>query len=211
MSSPSPRQRAVALLLSVVPGWGHVYWGRELLGMGIFTVAALCAFAWFNGVFVYRGAGRGALAVSAGVLLAIVVVVQCVELAWRTRPQRVAAEEKERERWMRDGTAAYLRGNLDAALECFRHCLRTRPQDVDALFRLGVVAARAGDTRAATRWLRRTTRYDLDDRWHWEIEREFAKLRRDRGSEERESSVDRSAQPSVRETREEEEAEPASA
>ncbi|SVE58072.1 uncharacterized protein METZ01_LOCUS510926, partial [marine metagenome] len=52
--SEQPRQRIPALLLSLVPGWGHVYWGRESVGIGIFSAAAVVGFAFLNSWLVYQ-------------------------------------------------------------------------------------------------------------------------------------------------------------
>ena len=46
------------MLLSLVPGWGHVYWGREALGIGIFSAAALVGFGFLNTWLVYQGPGK---------------------------------------------------------------------------------------------------------------------------------------------------------
>ncbi len=171
------RRRILALLLSVVPGWGHVYWGRERVGLAIFTAAAVLAFAWINGLAVYQGAGRGVLVWGAGVGLVAFALIVWVELFRRTRATRVGEEEASRERLLERGAAAYLHGELDAAIAHFSACLRIDPQDVEALFRIGIVHARHGDAREARRWLRRTVRHDLEDKWRWEIERELARLR----------------------------------
>lgn len=173
--------------MACVPGWGHVYWGRERLGLAIFTVAALIGFAWVNGAFIYRGAGRGALVWGAGSLLVIVSVGAWLEMFWRTRPERLEKEKAERSKLIRDGTAAYLRDEFGTALESFRRILKLFPQDIEALFRLGVISIRSGDVRAGRKWLRQTIKFDLEDKWRWEIERV---LKRSRGEDEIESDAD---------------------
>jgi hypothetical protein len=47
---------------------------------------------------------------------------------------------------------------------------------VESLFRLGVVCARQGDLRNASVWLRRARRFDLEEKWSWEVERELERL-----------------------------------
>jgi tetratricopeptide (TPR) repeat protein len=171
----------VALILSLVPGWGHVYWGREFLGLSLFTVAAVLGFAFLNGLFIYQGPGRGLLVWSSGLLLGVCEVVVWVELFVRTLPARQRREEEERERLIAEGSIAYLRNDYERAVDLFRQCLRINPQDVDAMFRLGVVHARAGDGRQARRWLNSTLRHDVEERWSWEVGRELEQLRRARG------------------------------
>jgi tetratricopeptide (TPR) repeat protein len=138
--------------------------------LALFTVAAVMGFAWINGLFVYRGDGRAALAWGAGIALVLAIAGTWAELYWRTRPERVEEEEGIRKRLIREGTTAYLRQEDTVALESFRECLRLFPQDVEALFRLGVISSRIGDVRSARRWLRRTLRYDIHEKWRWEIE-----------------------------------------
>lgn len=77
---------------------------------------------------------------------------------------------------MEEGTVAYLQKDYQTALSVFRQCLRVEPQDVDAMFRLGVTHARLGDERQARGWLRKTLRYDLEEKWSWEVGRELERL-----------------------------------
>jgi len=180
-SLPSARRRWLALGLSVIPGWGHGYWGRERLGLTVFTVAAVLGFAWINGLFVYRGAGRTALVWGAAVALVLVAVGTWAELLRRTRPGRVEEEEGIRERRIREATAAYVRGEDAVAIESLRECVRLFPQDVESLFRLGVISTRVGERRAALRWLHSALRHDVEEKWRWEIEHALNRLSRERG------------------------------
>ena len=61
------------MLLSLVPGWGHVYWGREALGIGIFSAAALAGFGFLNTWLVYQGAGTTTLVWVFGVVFCLVI------------------------------------------------------------------------------------------------------------------------------------------
>ncbi|MBN1442825.1 MAG: tetratricopeptide repeat protein [Planctomycetes bacterium] len=174
--SAHPRHRLVALLLSIVPGWGHVYWGREILGLGIFTACAVLGFVFLNAKLIYRGEGRDAILWISGALSLLAFGAAFIDLALRTSPPRVRREQEARERLLHQGTIAYLKRDYDNAVVLFRECLRIDPQDVDALFRLGVAFARRGDADQARRWLRNAIRLDLDEKWHWEAQREIALL-----------------------------------
>ncbi len=195
------RRRITALVLSLVPGWGHVYWGRETLGLTIFTVAAICGFSFLNGLFIYQGEGREVLTWTSGTLSAITFIAAWVELFFRTSPAREERERTVGVRLLHQGTIAYLKNDSDNAALLFRECLRIDPQDVEALFRLGVTFARRGDKQQALRWLRRTLSFDVEEKWHWEVHRELMSLNekseaaevvneggsKDGGSKERES------------------------
>jgi tetratricopeptide (TPR) repeat protein len=202
--SSRPRLRFVALLLSLVPGWGHVYWGRERLGLTIFTAAAVAGFALLNGLFIFQGAGKSELTWTAGIIFALIFVATWLDLLARTSLSRVRREDESRERWLEEGTLAYLRNDLEEAVARFSCCLSLDPHDVEALFRLGVVAARRGDHRQARRWFAKTLRHDLEEKWQWEIQRELQRLQV--------AASERKAPPQRgKEKKKEEEAEPASA
>ena len=54
--------------------------------------------------------------------------------------------------------------------------MKIEPNCPEALFRIGVLAARQGDIEIARPGLRRALRYDVGGKWTWEIEREFIRL-----------------------------------
>jgi tetratricopeptide (TPR) repeat protein len=166
----------VALALSVVPGWGHVYWGREALGLGLFTATAVSGFALLNAFFVYLGEWRQPFIYASAALLLAAVAVAWRDIFRRTSPRRVEAEEEARIGSLKEGTVAYLRGHLEDARSLYLKCVEADPLDVDALFRLGVVCSRAGKTKEAGAWLRRARKCDFDDKWRWEISVEIERL-----------------------------------
>mgnify|MGYP001194902154 CR=1 FL=1 len=171
--SEQPRQRIPALLLSLVPGWGHVYWGRESAGIGIFSAAALVGFAFLNSSLVYQGAGKTTLAWVFGVILGLVMAANWIDIFLRTDPERIAEDDRRRRLCMQRGTAAYLQGDLDGALGEFRECLKIEPNCPESLFRLGVLAVQKDDLETARSSFRRALRYDLAEKWSWEIEQQF--------------------------------------
>lgn len=176
MSSPR-HSRSIALALSLVPGWGHVYLGRERRGLALFTLTAVLAFLSFNLILVYAGEYRMFLARAAAIAAGLVWIAGIVEVWQWTAPRRLRETEERKAAFLRSGMVAYLRGELDGAEEDFRACLRLDVQDPEAILRLGVVAARRGQIRQARRLLRRAGLLDLDEKWHWEISREIQSLR----------------------------------
>ena len=181
--NPQPRQRSLALILALVPGWGHVYWGRERLGLALFTVAAVFGFALINGLFIYQGDGRTALQWTSGIFFAAVWAAGWIEILARTSPERLRREMETRKRLLDDGTVAYLQNDCQKAIDSFRACLRFEPNDVEAFFRLGVVYCSAGDRRQSRRWLRKTIRCDLEEKWRWEVEQHLERLNGGEGAE----------------------------
>lgn len=125
--SERPRHRAAALLFSVVPGFGHVHQGRETLGLGLFTVFAVFAFAWINGRYIYRGDGRELLVWGAGSAALVVWLWAFADLWLRTSPARVLRTKAARERFLLQGMTAYLKSDWAAAEVNFRGCLRLDP------------------------------------------------------------------------------------
>ncbi len=170
------RSRPVALFLSLVPGWGFVYWGREQAGLSIFTIFAVAGFCLLNGLYIYFGAGRRSLIALALLVLVGITLWNWVKILRLTSPGRVRAHEEQRMISLRNGMISYLRSDTEAAKKAFLTCIDADPGDVEALFRLGVVCARSGDPRSARAWLRRARKHDLEDKWIWELEREMKRL-----------------------------------
>ncbi len=171
------QSRVVALLLALIPGWGHIYWSREVLGLSIFTVFAPCFFSLVYSYFLYVGPLRDQWVQASMTFLFLVYVGSWVELFLRTRPARVLAEAEMRADGLAGGMLLYVQGDLDGAARQFLRCLHLDPFDLEAQFRLGIVLARAGATREARRWLRRARKYDREEKWIWEIERELKRLK----------------------------------
>lgn len=170
------RSRVTALCAGILPGFGHIYWGRERLGLGLFTVYALCFFTLTYGYFFYVGAGQsGWIAVSFAFVLAL-HGGSWLELFLRTQPTRVRAEEERRARCLREGTLCYLKSDLESAEERFLSSLSVDPFDVEAQFRLAIVCSRAGRVHDARKWLRRADKHDLEGKWYWEIAMERRRL-----------------------------------
>ncbi len=205
------------MLFSLVPGWGHVYWGREALGIGIFSAAALVGFGFLNAWLVYQGSGKTTMVWVFGVVFCLVMVANWIDIFLRTEPARVSEDDRRRKLCLERGTASYLQGDLAGALGEFRECLKIEPNCPEALFRIGVLAVRQDDFELARTSLRRALRYDIGEKWKWEIQREFTRLdagisAQEETSFEKEAGEEPQEEPYDEETPErEEEAEHASA
>jgi tetratricopeptide (TPR) repeat protein len=175
MSSPH-HSRGLAFLLSLVPGWGHVYLGRERVGLAIFSLTAASAFLLLNVVLIGRG-GRTSLSWVAGAAVVLFWAFGIADVWRRTSPARLKRIEERKSAFLRSGIIAYLRDDLAAAQADFRACLKLDSQEPEALLRLGVVLSRQGAIRSARSFLRRARALDLEEKWRWEIERELESLR----------------------------------
>ncbi len=205
------------MLFSLVPGWGHVCWGREALGIGIFSAAALVGFGFLNAWLVYQGSGKTTMVWVFGVIFCLVMVASWIDIFLRTEPARVSEDDRRRKLCLERGTASYLQGDLAGALGEFRECLKIEPNCPEALFRIGVLAVRQDDFELARTSLRRALRYDIGEKWKWDIQREFTRLdagisAQEETSFEKEAGAEPQEEPYDEETPErEEEAEHASA
>lgn len=159
-------------LSMVLPGAGHLAAGRPARGILIFFLFGFAVDGW-----IYSQAASvlppthtpvslpliryGALAL--GAALWAFAVFDTVSLALRRR--RIAAKAEAADAHVREALVAYLRSDLDAAVQQLRAALRINDQDPDALFHLGVVYAGMGQPRKARRALRQCIRYDHDGKW----------------------------------------------
>ena len=177
------RSRNLALIAGLVPGWGPIYWGRERLGLILFTLFASCFFSFTYSYFFYVGPYRLAWVQLSTFCWLAVHVASWAELFLRTRPSRVRHEDKLRANCLKQGIVYYLEDNLAGAIDEFQRALVVDPFDIEAQFRLGVMYSRAGRPREARRWLRRARRYDIEQKWFWELERELKRLKPSRVGE----------------------------
>ncbi len=178
--SLSPQTRSV--LLSLLPGWGHVAVGREFQGLLIFTTAALAAFGLVNALFTYLGELRGVLIVLSSIALVGVAAYSVVDVVRLNTPSRRLRIARTRDRLLWEGLMAYLRSDLLTAEQKFIDCARLDRLDVEPVLRAGVAASRRGAFREARRLLRRARRLDVEKRWEWELRRELERVDRELGA-----------------------------
>ena len=180
--------RSTTILLSCLPGWGHVYLGREGRGLIIFTAAATSSFALLNGTFVYLGDFRGTVVAVSAIAVAGLCLYSVLDVLRLTAPTRLLRLRRARDELLWDGTLCFLRSDFLAAEQKFLECARFDALDVEPVFRAGVAASRRsarGDAgsdadRAASdearRLLRRAVKLDVELTWQWEIVEELKRL-----------------------------------
>jgi len=168
----------IALLLSMVlPGMGLVFlgWWRTGLVVGVSFSAGV------NGATVLwllaPGAAPGWVPWAAGAVAIGAWLASVGGTAYAAARRLPSRSAEERDALFRDGLAAYLRGDLDAAAGTFRAVLRLHRADVEAHLKLAMVHKARGEWRQAVAELRRCRYYDADDAWRWEVERELADVK----------------------------------
>ncbi len=171
------RSRLLSLVLGVIPGWGHICWGRERQGLLFFMLCMPFFFLFTYAYFFYTGPDRTFWTRTAGLLFVLLWCAQWIELFWRTRPVRVRAERDLRDECLKSGMFAYVRGDLPHAAEKFAACLRLDRLDVEAQLRLGVVLSYFAPPHQARRALRRAAKLDVEGKWSWEIDRALERVR----------------------------------
>jgi hypothetical protein len=191
-----PRQpkNHVALFLSVISGFGHLYLEYYLLGAALFAVFVTA----LNGVFLgftlhslEHPAWVQWTSITVGGVTWLVGFWHCWKLSYGTDRVDLA---QQKEQLLRDGLIDYLRDELEGGLIKLERAvaLDVDWEDPDPLFHLGVVAsrlaerrARRGDSLAAradrrrAQWAFRTClQRDPARKWESEIQTELKRMRR---------------------------------
>ena len=151
------------LALSLVPGMGHLWEGRDLKGLVIFAVFAVGFAGILEGTLLWSGPGKAEIAaVSSVVVLAALVysvadIVRLTYAPWREKNQLRRSEH------LRQGILSFLRCDYETAEREFLANVRLEPGDPESLFRLAVICRLRGELSRARRYLRALRRTDLDE------------------------------------------------
>ena len=169
-------KKALALLLTIVPGLGHVLLDRHLAGVLLFTVFAFSANGTFVGARLWvHEDQRFAILLLSTLGLALVYPYAFVRI-WRlTFGLDEEARATARGGRMKQAMSHYLRGELDEAAGILRSLLRQDELDVDCLFYLGMIHRDQGEAGKARRTFRRCAA--LDPKCRWEAGEELRVLR----------------------------------
>jgi hypothetical protein len=165
-----------ALLLAAVPGLGHLYLGRSVLGLVLFTLFGLAANGFFftytldpsdirTGVLAFCGFASAAIWLAS--------FLHAARLAGRHQEPHVA---ERKEYHLKRGLTQYVAGSFETARDEFLTVLKLDPTDVDARFHLAMAYARAGEPRLAVKAFKRCRSDDVDGKWRWEVQRELDRL-----------------------------------
>ena len=166
----------VPILLSTVPGWGHIWVRRNTRGLALF----LLFFSSANFALVRLVSSKAdnsalpvqlALAFCAGVLFFTLADILRITL-W-TRSRRVRGQ---RATLFKRLLVHYLRKEYGQAKEAAERMLRINPYDTTALIYSGMVHQAMGESRRALQMFRRVLRVDTDGKWAHEATREIQAL-----------------------------------
>jgi cytochrome c-type biogenesis protein CcmH/NrfG len=165
------------LVLSLVPGWGHIWLHRPVRGMTLFLLvfgALNLALLMGLGIRVDlpRGLFHPVLAAAAGIYVYSVVDVARLALWTASR-----SAQAKRQTLFKKVVAHYLKGEHGQAEEAVRGMLRIDPQDTSALVYLGMIHGARGRRGKAIATLKRARRLHSDETTAKDIERELRRLK----------------------------------
>ena len=160
----------------MIPGWGHIYLGKEGRGLVLFTLYAIAFFVFLNAISIYMGPSRQALFTVSGVVSVALLIYSVSDTVRISSPRRLERVRRLCDELLWEGMTSFLRCDYDAAEEKFLECSRLDGLDVEPVFRAGVIAARRREIRQAEILFKRARRLDVHYKWDWEIERELQRL-----------------------------------
>ena len=168
------RVRLVPLLLSFVPGMGHLWEGRDFKGLVLFALFVAAGGGVLEGALLWSGPGKTEILVVSSLIAAGVWIYSFADLfrlvyePWRER------DRLRRNEHLREGILCFLRSDYETAEREFLANLRLNPGDPESLFRLAVLCRLRGELGRAKKYLRALRRTDLEEKWSWERAQEEA-------------------------------------
>lgn len=175
-ASRSLRRLLIAVILTVVPGWGHIWLHRTTRGLLLFILFFLA----LNYAIVFGGvldripdfAVNASLAFAAAIVVFAVVDVVRITIWLDSRAVRA-----RRHALLESAVAHYLRREYAQAEAALRRMLRIDPHDGTALMYLGMVLRATGRRGKAESTFKKVIRDDRSGRWRSDARREIARLR----------------------------------
>ena len=169
--------QAVRIVMCLWPGLPRLWWRGEWSGLSLaVTFAALLNCALVASLVWPEWVGPTVLLV--GWLALMIVWVVSAWLSYRRLPALYAVRRDESmEDLLLDAQREYLRGNWFGAESSLQQILRRDPHDVDAQLMLASLYRRTKQLSEAENVLRRLEQLEQSEKWHLEIQQEFAKLR----------------------------------
>ncbi len=162
---------ATIVLLSFIPGFGHMFSGRLTKGgmiWGMFMTFALLAYV--------RGLTLKAPAATDWLFMAFLIaggvtwawsIVDALDFTFGLGRQ---PDPDEVDRLMRAGLVSYMRNDLDAAAERLRQAARLMPREPAVAMHLATIALTQANASAAKRALRRCDSLDEMGYWTFDID-----------------------------------------
>ncbi|MEE2856583.1 MAG: hypothetical protein VX949_04230 [Planctomycetota bacterium] len=166
--------RFFLMLLSVIPGMGPILLGRVQRGLLLLLLGGTGWVFLLAGTTVWAGPDRAQtqlLGAALGIVCTFVSVVWTHRL---TSPIHRRWVRVQVERALDDAQRCYLRGRMQRAQMALDSGLVKDDRDIDLLFLDWQVSRSLGNESRARRSRRRLRRFDLDEKWLWEVQREEA-------------------------------------
>ncbi len=162
------------LIISPIAGMAQFLRGRMMRGALMFA-------AWIialNGLLILGPAlmpETTAIAVRAVsfCLLAAATSISVIDVLRHSHPTRIDHFTSKRERLLATGIAAYLKNDLDAALDAMDEMVRMDIDDADARIYLAMTYKARGNNAMARRQFRKCRSLNRK-KWGWEIDRALA-------------------------------------
>lgn len=104
------------------------------------------------------------------IVLTAVTAASVIDVLRHTHPERVGRFAQKRDTLLIDGIKAYLRNDLDAAIEAWEEMVRMDIDDADARIYLAMAYSARGDNTLARRHYRKCRALNRR-KWSWEIRR----------------------------------------
>ncbi|MCZ6602740.1 MAG: tetratricopeptide repeat protein [Planctomycetota bacterium] len=169
-------KKALAVILTTIPGVGHVLLDRHPIGVYLFTVFAVSANGALVGARLWVNREHQFFILLLSTLGLLLVYPHAFVSIWRlTFGVNEVAKAGARAERLKQAVSHYLKGQLDDAAEILRKLLRQDELDVDCLFYLAMIHRDRGDRTKAVRAYRRCAA--LNGKWKWEAQQEIQALR----------------------------------
>ena len=166
--------RIFLLILSLIPGIGPILLGRVQRGLALLFFGGTGWVLFLVGSTVWAGPDRVQTQLIGVVLGTVSTLISVVWTHRITSPTRRRWIRERVERALDDAQRCYLRGRMQRARIALDSGLVNDDRDIDLLFLDWQVSRCLGDDSRARRSRRRLRRFDLDEKWLWEVQREAA-------------------------------------
>jgi len=167
--------KTAALAATAFPGLGHLFRGLNAKGLTLAVCFTMTLCSLLAGTYLYGGQRDMSvftlLCLGAMVVLWVIAFVDIIKSMYFVDER---ATEEEKQRLYRQALEFALRGELKGAANSLEAVLKLDRYDRDALFQLGLVQLRLGDTRRGRKLLKESLDADDEDKWIWEVQRLLA-------------------------------------
>ncbi len=166
--------RMILVISALIPGLGPILLGRLYRGLILLLTGGAGWVLCVAGTTVWAGPDRWKTQLSGALVGAICTLISVRWTLRLTSKERRLQIRKKVERALDDAQRCYLRGRLQRAQVALDSGLAQDEHDIDLLFLDWQVARQLGDAPRARRSRRLLRRFDLDEKWLWEVQREEA-------------------------------------